>query len=257
MKTNIFIILGRRFIALLENLSKMFLMLGETIKCILTNPPRPQIIYEQMYKIGFLSLPVVLVTGAATGGIIAVQTYYQLHKLTMESVVGIIVGLSMTNEMGPVLTALMVAGRVGAAMTAELGTMKVTEQIDALYTLATSPVKYLIVPRFVASILLIPLLTVFSIFIGIFGGYLVGVKMLGINAVFFMKNLREFTNPTDLANGIIKSVFFALIIVMVGCYKGFTTEGGAEGVGKATTESVVIACITILIVDFFLGIVLF
>ena len=257
MKINIFVILGRRWLALMASLGDIFLMLWETIKCAVTNPPRPKIIYEQMYKIGFLSLPVVLITGAATGGILAIQTYYQLHKLTMESAVGIIVGLSMTNELGPVLTGLMVAGRVGAAMTAELGTMKVTEQIDALYTLATNPAKYLIVPRFVAAMLLIPLLTVFSISVGIFGGYLVGVKMLGINAVFFMKNLREFTNPCDLANGIIKSVFFALIIVMVGCHKGFTTKGGAEGVGKATTESVVVACITILIVDFFLSIILF
>jgi phospholipid/cholesterol/gamma-HCH transport system permease protein len=210
-----------------------------------------------MYKIGVLSSPVVLITGAATGMIIAIQTYYQLHQLTIESVVGIIVGLSMTNELGPVLTGLMVAGRVGAAMSAELGTMKVTEQVDALYTLATSPTKYLIVPRFIASILLIPILTICSIFVGIVGGYLVGVKMLGINSVFFLKNLRQYTDVSDLCNGIIKSLFFALIVVMVGCYKGFTTEGGAEGVGKSTTDSVVISCITILIVDFFLSIVLF
>lgn len=232
-------------------------MFWDTVRYLIKNPPRPGIIYDQMYKIGVLSLPVVLLTGVATGMILAIQTYYQLHKLTIESVVGIIVGLSMTNELGPVLTGLMVAGRVGAAMAAELGTMKVTEQIDALYTLATSPVKYLIVPRFVASILLIPLLTTFSIFIGIVGGYVVGVEMLGINATFFMKNLREFTEVEDLANGIIKSVFFALIIALVGCYKGFTTEGGAEGVGKATTESVVTSCITILIIDFFLSIILF
>lgn len=242
---------------LIEHLGRLSIMFWDTVQYLVRNPPRPSIIYEQMYKIGVLSLPIVILTGAATGMILAVQTYYQLHKLTIESVVGIIVGLSMTNELGPVLTGLMVAGRVGASMTAELGTMKVTEQIDALYTLATSPVKYLIVPRFVASILLIPLLTTFSIFIGILGGYVVGVEMLGINSTFFMKNLREFTEVTDLANGIIKSVFFALIIVLVGCYKGFTTEGGAEGVGKATTESVVISCITILIVDFFLSIVLF
>lgn len=249
--------LGRKSIALVEHLGRISIMFWDTLRHLVTNPPRPGIIYEQMYKIGVLSLPVVLITGAATGMILAVQTYYQLHKLTIESVVGIIVGLSMTNELGPVLTGLMVAGRVGAAMAAELGTMKVTEQIDALYTLATSPVKFLIVPRFVASVLLIPLLTVCSIFIGIAGGYLIGVKMLGINSTFFIKNLREFTEVTDLANGIIKSVFFALIITMVGCYKGFTTEGGAEGVGKSTTEAVVVSCITILIVDFFLSIILF
>ena len=249
--------LGRKSAALTAHLGSVSIMFWDTIRYLVTNPPRPSVIYEQMYKIGVLSLPVVLVTGAATGMILAVQTYYQLHKLTIESVVGIIVGLSMTNELGPVLTGLMVAGRVGAAMAAELGTMKVTEQIDALHTMATSPVKFLIVPRFVASILLIPLLTICSIFVGLVGGFVIGVKMLGINSTFFMKNLREYTEVTDLANGIIKSVFFALIIVMVGCYKGFTAKGGAEGVGKATTEAVVVSCITILIVDFFLSIILF
>lgn len=250
-------IIKRRFNALIEQLGSISIMLWDTLRYLVFNPPRPGIIFDQMYKIGVLSLPVVLLTGAATGMILAVQTYYQLHQLTIESVVGIIVGLSMTNELGPVLTALMVAGRVGASMSAELGTMKVTEQIDALYTLATSPVKYLIVPRFVASILLIPLLTVCSIFVGIIGGYMIGVYMLGINSTFFIKNLRDFTEVTDLANGIIKSLFFSLIIVLVGCYKGFTTEGGAEGVGKATTESVVISCISILIADFFLSLILF
>lgn len=249
--------LGKRTAAFTVHLGRISIMFWDALRYLAKNPPRPGIIYEQMYKIGVLSLPVVLLTGAATGMILAVQTYYQLHKLTIESVVGIIIGLSMTNELGPVLTGLMVAGRVGAAMAAELGTMKVTEQIDALYTIATSPVKYLIVPRFVASIIMIPLLTICSIFIGIVGGYIVGVKMLGINSTFFMKNLREYTEVTDLANGLVKSVFFALIIVLVGCYKGFTTEGGAEGVGKATTDAVVISCITILITDFFLSIILF
>ena len=250
-------ILGRRFLSLISHIGSISIMFWNILRYLITNPPRPAIIYEQMYKIGVLSLPVVLLTGAATGMILVVQTYYQLHKLTVETASGIIVGLSMTNELGPVLTGLMVAGRVGAAMAAELGTMKVTEQIDALYTLATNPVKYLIVPRFVACILLIPLLTAFSIFIGILGGYFIGVDMLHINGTFFMKNLREFTEVTDLLNGIVKSVFFALIIVLVGCYKGFSTEGGAEGVGKSTTESVVISCITILIADFFLSIILF
>ncbi len=246
-----------RFRRFIEPLGSISIMFWDTLRYLVKNPPRPQIIYEQMYKIGVLSLPVVLITGAATGMILAVQTYYQLHQLTIESVVGIIVGLSMTNELGPVLCALMVAGRVGAAMSAELGTMRVTEQIDALYTLATSPVKYLIVPRFIACVLLVPILTAFAIFVGIGGGYVVGVKMLNINSTFFMKNLRDFTEVTDLANGLIKSLFFAVIIVLVGCYKGFTTQGGAEGVGRATTESVVISCISILVADFFLSLILF
>jgi phospholipid/cholesterol/gamma-HCH transport system permease protein len=250
-------ILNRRFKRFIIYLGSISMMFADTLRYLITNPPKKDVIYDQMYKIGVMSLPVVLLTGCATGMILAVQTYYQLHQLTIDTVVGIIVGLSMTNELGPVLTGLMVAGRVGAAMAAELGTMRVTEQIDALYTLATSPVKYLIVPRFVASILLIPVLTICSIFIGIIGGYIIGVELLGINSTFFIKNMRDFTEVTDLANGIIKSIFFSLIIVMVGCYKGFNADGGAEGVGKATTESVVVSCISILIADFFLSIILF
>jgi phospholipid/cholesterol/gamma-HCH transport system permease protein len=210
-------ILNRRFKRFIIYLGSISMMFADTLRYIITNPPKKDVIYDQMYKIGVMSLPVVLLTGCATGMILAVQTYYQLHQLTIDTVVGIIVGLSMTNELGPVLTGLMVAGRVGAAMAAELGTMRVTEQIDALYTLATSPVKYLIVPRFVASILLIPVLTICSIFIGIIGGYIIGVELLGINSTFFIKNMRDFTEVTDLANGIIKSIFFSLIIVMVGC----------------------------------------
>jgi phospholipid/cholesterol/gamma-HCH transport system permease protein len=238
----------------LGGLSRMFC---ESLRYTVVDPPRRSIVLKQMFEIGVMSLPVVLITGAFTGMVLAVQTYYQFHKITMETAVGIIVGLSMTNELGPVLTAVMIAGRVGAAMAAELGTMKVTEQIDALKALAVDPVQYLIVPRFIACVALVPILTVFSVFVGIVGGYLVGVELKGINATFFIKNMLDFTKPADLLSGLIKTVVFAVIISIISCYEGFHAEGGAEGVGKATTEAVVSSAITVLIADFFLSIILF
>lgn len=248
---------GDRFFLTLKQLGEMGLLLNETLRFLLQDPPHRKLIFRQMYFIGVMSLPVVLITGAFTGAVLAVQTYYQFHKLTMESAVGIIVGLSMTNELGPVLTSVMVAGRVGAAIAAELGTMRVTEQIDALKSLATNPVQYLILPRFIACVTLIPLLTVLSIFVGIIGGYVVGVEMKGINATFFIENMLDFTTSTDLVNGITKSIYFSGVIALVSCFKGFNCSVGAEGVGRATTEAVVLSCITILILDFFLTVLLF
>lgn len=244
-------------ISFIKELGGMTVMLYHSARYIFLNPPRRSLVVEQMFKIGVLSLPIVCLTGMATGMILVVQTYYQLHKLTIETIAGIIVGLSMTNELGPVLTSLMVAGRVGAAMAAELGTMRVTEQIDALEALAVSPIRYLIVPRFCATVMMVPVLTIFSIFIGILGGYLVGVHLLGINGAYFMWNLRQYTGIEDLIDGLVKSLYFALIISSVACYKGYNTSGGAEGVGRATTQTVVISSISILIADFFLSIVLF
>ena len=249
--------LGRDSVFWTRRLGAMAHLFYQTLSYAAFSPPRRPNIYKQMFEIGVRSLPVVLITGAFTGMVLAVQTYYQFHKITMETAVGIIVGLSMTNELGPVLTAVMVAGRVGAAMAAELGTMKVTEQIDALSTLAVDPVRYLIVPRFIACVALVPILTVFSIFIGIVGGWVVGVKMKGINATFFLKNMMDFMKPSDLVNGLVKSVVFAMIIAIVSCFEGFGAEGGAEGVGKATTQAVVASAIVVLISDFFLSIILF
>ncbi|MBI1882730.1 MAG: ABC transporter permease [Chlamydiae bacterium] len=212
---------------------------------------------KQCYQCGVLSLPVVLLTGAFTGMVLAVQSYYQFHQITMDTAIGILVGLSMTRELGPVLTAVMVAGRVGAAMAAELGTMRVTEQIDALRTLATDPVSYLIVPRFLACMVVVPILTTFAIFVGILGGYVVGVKMLHINHTFFIQNMVDYTKVSDLMSGLTKSVVFGVLVAIISCYKGFFAENGAEGVGIATTEAVVYSCISILVSDFFLSIVLF
>jgi phospholipid/cholesterol/gamma-HCH transport system permease protein len=170
---------------------------------------------------------------------------------------GTVVALSMTRELGPVLTGLIVAGRAGAAMAAELGTMKVTEQIDALSTMATNPIKYLIVPRFLAGIFMLPALTVLADIIGIIGGYFVGVVVLGTNPTVYIRRTTDYLELSDIYNGLIKAAFFGMAISLISCYRGFNAEGGAEGVGKATTGAVVISCMTILISDYFLSAWLF
>lgn len=241
----------------LSQLGGMTILFAQTVKRVFSEFPERSLLIKQCYQCGVLSLPVVLLTGAFTGMVLAVQAYYQFRQMTMETTIGILVGLSMTRELGPVLTAVMVAGRVGASMAAELGTMRVTEQIDAMRAMATDPVSYLIVPRFLACLFMVPLLTTMAVLIGITGGYLVGVRMLHINEVFFIQNMLNFTKTSDLMNGLIKATFFGVVVAVISCYKGFTAENGAEGVGIATTQAVVYSCIAILVSDFFLTVVLF
>ncbi len=205
----------------------------------------------QVYFIGVKSQSVVLITGAFTGMVLAAQTYFQFHKFKMDTATLAVVSVSMCSELGPVLTGLMVAGRVGAAIAAELGTMKVTEQIDALRTLATHPVDYLVVPRLSALFVAMPLLTAESIAIGIGAGYGVGVY-LGIDPVYSWYNMLKYTSVEEVLVGLIKSSVFGCIVGLIGCYKGMYCGEGAEGVGRATTEAVVYSSITILISNFFL-----
>jgi phospholipid/cholesterol/gamma-HCH transport system permease protein len=210
----------------------------------------------QMYFIGVKSQLVVLVTGAFTGMVLGAQTYFQFHKVKMDTASLAVVGVSMCSELGPVLTALMVAGRVGAAMAAEIGTMRVTEQIDALRTLATHPVDYLVLPRLVAAHIVLPLLTVESIVMGIGAGFLVGVYLLGIDPTYLWYNMLHFTHDVDLMIGLIKAFIFGGIIALIGCHKGMTCGLGAQGVGRATTEAVVYSSISILISNFFITLVM-
>ena len=210
----------------------------------------------QMYFIGVKSQSVVAITGAFTGMVLCYQTYLEFHKVKMDTATLAVVSVSMCSELGPVLTALMVAGRVGASMAAELGTMKVTEQIDALRALATHPVDYLVVPRLLASFTALPLLTMESIAFGIFSGYLVGVFLLGIDPAYSYYNMLKYTGGIDVMFGLIKSFIFGGIVAIIGCYKGLNCGEGAEGVGRATTEAVVHASITILISNFFLTLTL-
>ncbi len=210
----------------------------------------------QVYFAGVKSQSVVLITGAFTGMVLGAQTYFQFHKVKMDTATLAVVSVSMCSELGPVLTGLMVAGRVGAAIAAELGTMRVTEQIDALRTLATHPVDYLVVPRLLALHIALPLLTAEAIAVGIAAGYVVGVYLLGIDPTYSWYNMVRYTHTTDVLLGLIKAIIFGGIVAMVGCYKGMFCGEGAQGVGRATTEAVVYSSIAILICNFFLTLTL-
>jgi len=209
-------------------------------------------IFKQMEFIGVNSVFVIVLTWAFTGMVLALQSYYGFRKFGSEGLVGATVALSMTRELGPVLTSLMVTGRAGSAMAAELGTMRVTEQIDALTVMALNPIKYLVTPRIIASFLMLPLLTVIADFVGIIGGYLVGVKLLGINEGAYIDKTITFLELNDIYNGLVKAAVFGIILSVVSCYKGFYTKGGAEGVGRSTTAAVVISSVTILVTDYIL-----
>jgi phospholipid/cholesterol/gamma-HCH transport system permease protein len=240
----------------LGGLGRFGLLARESFTSLLTLKVAWRDLVYQMYFIGVKSQSVVLITGAFTGMVLAAQAYFQFHKVKMDTATLALVGVSMCSELGPVLTGLMVAGRVGAAIAAELGTMRVTEQIDALRTLATHPVDYLVVPRLVAAHLVMPILTAEAIVVGIGSGYLVGVYLLGIDPAYSWYNMLRYTSSADLTVGLIKSVVFGGIVAMIGCYKGMSCREGAEGVGQATTEAVVYSSIAILIVNFFLTLTL-
>jgi phospholipid/cholesterol/gamma-HCH transport system permease protein len=247
---------NRLIVEWLGGLGRLSLLVRESIASLFTLKVAWRDFIYQIYFIGVKSQSVVLVTGAFTGMVLCATTYFQFHKVKMDTATLAVVSVAMCSELGPVLTALMVAGRVGAAMAAEIGTMKVTEQIDALRTLATHPVDYLVVPRLLASFISMPLLTTESIVIGIASGYFVGAYYLGIDKTYLYTNMLKYTMDIDVICGLIKAFIFGGIIAIVGCYKGLNCGEGAEGVGRATTEAVVYACITILITNFFLTLVL-
>jgi phospholipid/cholesterol/gamma-HCH transport system permease protein len=240
----------------LEGLGRITLLAKESVASLFTFKIAWRDLIYQIYFTGVKSQSVVLITGAFTGMVLGAQTYFQFHKVKMDTATLAVVSVSMCSELGPVLTGLMVAGRVGAAIAAELGTMRVTEQIDALRTLATHPVDYLVVPRLLALHVCLPLLTAEAIALGIGAGYVVGVYLLGIDPVYSWYNMIRYTDSADVAVGLIKSVIFGGIVAMIGCYKGLCCGEGAEGVGRATTEAVVYSSITILISNFFLTLVL-
>ena len=223
---------------------------------VLVWTPRPPYdlgqLFTQMVRVGVQSLPVVLLTALFTGGVMALQIFAVLARFGAENYVGSIVGLAMVRELAAVLAALMIAGRCGSAMGAEIGTMRVTEQIDALEVLATDPVHYLIVPRVWATTLMLPLLIVLADAIGIYGGYLVSVVVMGANPTAYLDATFRYMDLADLLSGLIKAVVFGLLLSTIGCAKGFYTRGGAEGVGRATTSAVVAGSIAILVANFFL-----
>ncbi len=239
-----------------EGLGRGTFLCGEVLTSIFTVKISMRDLLYQMYFIGVKSQSVVAITGAFTGMVLCAQTYFQFHKVEMDTATLAVVSVGLGSQLGPVLTGLMVAGRVGAAIAAQLGTMRVTEQIDALRTLAAHPVDYLVVPRFLAMLLVMPILTAGSICLGILAGYLIGVFLLGINSTGLWYNMLHYTHLNVMLVGMIKTFIFGAIIAIIACYKGLNCPEGAEGVGQATTEAVVYSSISILITNFFLTMVL-
>ena len=240
----------KSFLGMLESLGAYAALIGEVCVSSFRKPPSWALLREQLYNIGVMSLIVVTITGFSTGIILAAQSFYQLRDKGFAGVTGIMVAKAMITELGPILTALMVTGRVGSAMCAELGTMKVTEQIDALRTMAVNPNSYLISPRFIAGFVMVPMLTIYSILMGIFGGYLISTFYFGMPPSEYFNPMPLHISLFDLFTGIVKALIFGILLVTICCYKGLQTKGGAAGVGNATTQSVVISYISILISDF-------
>lgn len=228
------------------------LLIVSVIWVSIRRPPAWILVRDQMFNIGVMSLPVVAITGFSTGMVLATQSFFQLSDKGLASATGLMVAKAMLVELGPVLTAFMVTGRVGASMCAELGTMRVTEQIDAMRSMSVNPLRYLVAPRFIAGILMMPLLTVFSSIMGVLGGYIIAIGYYKMAPSSFLDPLPIHITTFDFFSGMVKSIVFAVVIVTISCYKGMTTQGGAAGVGRSTTNSVVICYSIILIVNFLL-----
>lgn len=241
--------LGERAIAFISYVGALTLFIGEILFWLVHPPFRFKQVIRQAEKIGASSLPIVTLISFFTGMVLALQSAYQMQKIQAEMYIGSLVALSMIRELGPVLTALIIAGRCGAAITAEIGTMKVTEQVDALETLATNPINFLVVPRFWALLISLVVLTVYANFVGMFGGYLIGVYKLHIPYLMYIKMTFEPLTQSDVRNGLYKSIVFAIVICVIACFEGMRAKEGAEGVGKATTSSVVRSFVLIIACD--------
>lgn len=248
---------GRLIVRALDDLGRFFYIMASSVMWTFRRPFDGTEMLRQMVRVGWDSIPVVLLTCLFTGMVLALQTFRGFERFHAEGFVGSVVALSLTRELAPVLTGLMVAGRVGSAMAAEIGTMRVTEQIDALYAMATDPIHFLVVPRVNASILMVPILTILGDAVGILGGWLVAGGLFGANSYLYMERTFQFLEINDITSGLVKAAFFGLILSVTGCTKGFYTSGGAEGVGRSTTSAVVTASLYILLSDFFLTKVLF
>ncbi len=236
---------------MLQMAGQVVFLFQDVMRCLFRYPIRFGLLCRQIDFIGAKSVPVVIITGGFIGAVFAAQCEFQFRALGMSSAVGPVVAIAMCRELGPVLCALMIAGRVGSAMAAELATMKITEQIDALRALAVYPTEYLIVPRFLAMLISMPILVGLAIMCGVGAGYFVAVHILEVPGVYYWDNTRKFTHDKDIWIGVVKGFFFGLIILLIGCNKGLQSSQGAEGVGLATTESVVDAFIIVLIANFF------
>jgi phospholipid/cholesterol/gamma-HCH transport system permease protein len=234
----------------LAKLGKISIFIARSIKHCFLPPFYPRLIFIQLLRIGYFSLPVIGLTAIFSGAVLALQSYSGFSRFNAESTIATVVVLSITRELGPVLAGLMVAGRVGASMAAEIGTMRVTEQIDALKTLSINPFKYLIAPRIIAAVISLPILVIIADIIGIMGGYLVSVHSLGFSPGPYINNTIKFLEIIDVVSGLVKASFFGFIIAAMGCYFGYNSNRGAEGVGIATTNAVVASSISILLLNY-------
>ena len=254
---NPFASIGGATLAVLAHIGRLAQFTGQALAGVVSPPIYTRLILGQMVRIGYFSLPVVGLTAFFTGGVLALQIYLGGNRFGAEAIVPQVVVLGITRELGPVIAGLMIAGRVAAAIAAEIGTMKVTEQIDALTTLATNPIKYLVVPRIVAAVISMPILTAIGDSIGVMGGYVVSVYSLDFNGTSYLKNTVDFAHQEDIMSGLIKAAVFGFIVALMGCYNGFNSKGGAQGVGNATTTAVVTSSILILAADYVLTALLF
>jgi phospholipid/cholesterol/gamma-HCH transport system permease protein len=236
---------------------RITILLIDAVRWAFVPPYRPKNILRQMDVVGFKSMPVIVFTGAFTGMVLALHGYLTFRHINMQSLVGGTVAVSMAREMGPVIAAIMVIGRAGSAMAAQIGTMRVTEQIDALTSMSINPVQYLVVPRIIAGITMMPILASIFSLVGFIASYFVGVVILHINSGDFMAHVRDLMEMSDYTNGLIKTLFFGLFISLIGCYYGLYATGGAEGVGRATTRSVVAASVTVIVSDYILTAMMF
>jgi phospholipid/cholesterol/gamma-HCH transport system permease protein len=254
---NILSAIGRVAFGFLAQTGRLVIFTFQALVSCVRPPIYWYLIGQQMMRIGYYSLPVVGLTAFFTGGALALQIYVGGNRFGAEAVVPNIVVLGITRELGPVIAGLMVAGRVAAAIAAEIGTMRVTEQIDALTTLSTNPMRYLVVPRLIAAVVTMPLLVLIADAIGVFGGYVVATQSLDFNGAIYIKNTMDFMTTADVRSGVIKVAVFGFIIALMGCYSGFHSKGGAQGVGAATTNAVVTSSILILAANYFLTSILF
>jgi phospholipid/cholesterol/gamma-HCH transport system permease protein len=244
--------LGQRSLDLVQEAGGMMIFLVEGLGLAFLPPFRFRRLLQEIYQIGVKSIPIVVLTGSFTGMVTALQGYYTLRQYGSEGALGSVVALSLIREMGPVLTGIMVSARAGSAVTAEIGIMRITEQLDALDTMAVNPVQFVVMPKLLAGLLAVPLLTAIFDVVGILGGYLVGVVLLGVSSGAYFSSMMQSVVPLDIQGGIVKSLVFGLTVILVACYKGYYTGRGAEGVSKATNQTVVLSAVLVLAWDYVL-----
>lgn len=249
--------IGDKIFAILEELGNVTALAVKVVEDIWAGKVNLKLVFEQMVKVGFESLPLALVTSTFVGMVFAIQIAGEFSRFGAGKFVGGLMAIAMAREFGPAITGIVVAARVAAAITAELGTMQVTEQIDALKALGASPERYLVIPRFLATTFMLPLLTILTIITGFMGGFVVAIYVGRINPVQYMETAQNMVKLWDVFGGILKTAVFGMIISIIACYKGLMTKGGAKGVGEATTSSVVVTLISLFIVNYFLSMLFF